>query len=346
MSKKLRIGIIGCGMVAKRLHVPDYDLLKDSATIVAFCDVVVAKAKGLAKTFAPRAKVYKNWKEMLKAEKLDGVHVCLPNYLHAPVTIAALKSGANVIVEKPMAASEEEAQEMCDTAKKKGKLLMVNQSQRLFPAHVKAKEVLDSGIMGRIMHITAVFGHGGPEGWSPDGKWFFDKKKARFGAMADLGVHKADILRWLTGLEITSINAHMATVEKENTDVEDNFVSSFMLSNGGVGTLASSWTVKGAEANYTVFHCVNGTLRVCFEPGLAAVAYMSNPECRIEFKAAEAASNEGEGAWGLGIATGFVNAVNGIVEPYCTGEEGMRSLRVILAAEKSALTGKTIKLKH
>ena len=110
--------------------------------------------------------------------------------------------GKNVLVEKPMAMSLAEAKSMVAAAKKAKKLLMVNQSQRKYAAHVKAKEVMDSGIMGKVLHVTAMFGHEGPEFWSPTGKWFFKKKEARFGAMADLGVHKADLIRFLTGKEI------------------------------------------------------------------------------------------------------------------------------------------------
>ena len=96
-----------------------------------------------------------------------------------------------------MACSTVEAERMVSAAKKAKKLLNVNQSQRRFPPHVKAKEVMDSGILGKVLHLTAMFGHAGPEFWSPTGKWFFRKKEARFGAMADLIKDKATIQRYL-----------------------------------------------------------------------------------------------------------------------------------------------------
>lgn len=344
MSRKIRVGIIGCGAIAEHLHGPDYACSPD-AELVAFCDILKVKAHALAGRLAPGAQVFSDYKEMLKKADVEAVSVCLPNYLHAPVTIAALQAGCHVMVEKPMAASMDEAKKMLAAAKKADKVLMVDQSQRLFPAHVKAKEVLDSGIMGKILHITAMFGHSGPENWSPTGKWFFDKKQARFGAMADLGVHKADLLRFLTGKEVSEINGFFERLEKPRATVEDNFVSALKFTDGTVGTLASSWTVKGAEANYTVLHCTNGTLQICLFPDRPLVANLINPECQITFDLPPTPTNDA-GGWGLDAGGKFCRAIKGEEKPFCSGYEGMKSLEIILAAEKAALTGRTVKIKH
>jgi predicted dehydrogenase len=336
--------MIGCGQIAKHVHVPDYAYCPQ-AELVALCDLIPGKAKALADRWAPNAKVYTDYTRMLKEAKLDAVTIAIPNYLHAPATIAALKAGCHVNVEKPMACSSAEARKMVDTAKQCRKLLNVNQSQRRFPPHVKAKEILDSGIMGKILHVTAMFGHAGPEYWSPTGKWFFKKKQARFGAMADLGVHKADLVRYLTGKEVAEVSAFFERLEKKNTDVEDNFVSCLKFTDGTVGTLCASWTVKGMEANYLLLHCTNGTLRVCELPDKPLVANLVRPECEIVFPVPPAATNYDE-SWGLDVSGAFVRAALGIEKPYCPGEEGKKSLEVILAAEKAALTRRTVKLNH
>lgn len=343
MANTMRAGIIGCGMIAKRLHAPDYSYAPDT-TVVAYCDAIPAKAKELADKWSPRAGIYTDYKKMLKEANLDCVTITLPNYLHAPVAIDALKAGCHVLVEKPMATSAAEGQKMVDAAKKAGKLLMVNQSQRLFPPHVKAKEILDSGIMGKILFVSATFGHEGPEHWSPTGKWFFDQSKARWGAMADLGVHKADLIRHLTGKEIAEISAYTAKLEKKGT-VEDNFVSCLKFADGTVGTLCASWTVKGMEANYTIFHCENGTLRVAELPGEPLLAEMVKPQCRISFDVPPALTNVAE-SWGLDVSGRFVRACRGEEKPYCAGADALKSLEVILAAEKSAQTGKSVKVKR
>jgi len=342
---KVRVGIIGCGAIAERLHVPDYSVCPH-AELVAFCDLIEDKAQALADRFAPEAQVYTDFEIMLKKERLDAVSICLPNIFHGPASIAASRAGCHVFVEKPMATSSEEAQSMIDAAEKAGKLIMVNQSQRRFSTHRKAKEVLESGILGKILYVTAMFGHSGPEYWSPTGKWFFQRDKARFGAMADLGVHTADLIRYLSGMEITEISAFAECLEKPDADVEDNFSSCIRFENGAIGTLAASWTIKGTGANFTNFHCENGTLRIDnSQPERKLVANLVNPACEIVFDN-PGPLNHYEGSWGVDVAGAFVRAVLGLEAPFCSGLEGKKSLDVILAAEESAMTGKRISLKH
>ena len=85
---------------------------------------------------------------------------------------------------------------------------MIGQNQRLAPAHRKAKEILASGQLGRVLTFNTTFGHKGPEMWSMDrsaNTWFFKKSAAAFGSMADLGIHKIDTIRYLVGSEIVSV---------------------------------------------------------------------------------------------------------------------------------------------
>lgn len=343
LNTPVRVGIVGCGAISEHLHVPDLKVCPD-AKVTAFCDLDKARAKELATRFAPDARIFSDYNDLYASNEVDAVVVTLPNVHHGPATIAALKAGLDVMVEKPMATSAVEAQKMVDTAKKAGKLLMVNQSQRRAPAHRKAKEVLDSGILGKILFVSAMFGHSGPENWSPSGKWFFQKKNARFGAMADLGVHKADLLRFLTGKEIVEIGAFSERLEKKSANVEDNFASCIKFSDGAIGMLGASWTVKGKSADYTYLHCENGTLHIQVTAERPLVAYMHHPKCEIVFDI-PTDFDKYEGSWGQDVGGGFIRAILGKEPPFCTGEEGKKSLEVILAAEKAASTGKTVKLK-
>jgi predicted dehydrogenase len=342
MAGKFRAAMIGCGAIAERLHVPDYAVCPE-AELVAFCDVAPGKAEALAQRFAPEARVYTDYRKMLKDEQLDGVTIALANHLHERVTLDALKAGCHVFIEKPMAASAAEAQRMIDTAKKARKLLMVNQTQRRLGVHRKAREIVQSGVLGKILHVTGMFGHSGPDHWSPESKWFFQKSKARFGAMADLGIHKADIIRFITGKEVGEISAFTATLEKTWGDVEDNFVSCLKFTDGTVGTLCSSWTIKGMNACYTILHCCNGTLQVALQEDKPLIARLVNPECEIVFDVPPPL-NDYPCSWGCDVSGGFVRAAMGLEEPFCTGEEGKKSLEIILAGEKAALTGRSVKV--
>ena len=188
---KIRVGVIGCGAIGTRRHIPEY---ADNARVqlAAFCDVKRERAEEQAAKYGGAA--FADYKQMLAEAELDAVSVCTPNALHAPMTIAAAEAGCHVLVEKPMAVSGEEAEAMIRAAAAGGVLLMVAHNQRYMPAHVKAKEILQQGGLGRVITFRTAFGHGGPELWSVDGRdsWFFRKDEAYVGAMGDLGVHKAD----------------------------------------------------------------------------------------------------------------------------------------------------------
>ena len=104
MDKKLRIGIIGCGGIANGKHMPNLKKLDDKLELVAFCDIVLERAEAAAKKFGTEdAKVYEDYKELLKDETIDVVHVCTPNRSHSFITIDALEAGKHVMCEKPMA---------------------------------------------------------------------------------------------------------------------------------------------------------------------------------------------------------------------------------------------------
>ncbi|HUW55302.1 MAG TPA: Gfo/Idh/MocA family oxidoreductase [Planctomycetota bacterium] len=339
---KLRAGVIGCGKVARTLHIPEY-ITCDDTDLVAYCDIDRTSIAETVARYGARP-TYRDYRKMLAAENLDVVSVCLPNYLHCEVTVSALNAGVNVLVEKPMSLTLAEADKMMATAKRRKKVLMVSQTQRFSAVHRKAKEVIDSGMLGEILHVTTAFGHPGPEGWSPRGKWFFQKKKAGFGPMADLGIHKADLIRFLTGKEVASVSAFVSREEKTHTDVEDNFVSVLRFNDGTLGTLTTSWTVKGMETNYTYLYCKNGTLAISVIPGRPLVAFMSNPPCEIEFTVPAIQSNI-EDTWRLGIVDNLAATIRGKAKCLVPASEGRKALAIILAADEAARTGRTVKVK-
>src|SRR5699024_2244172 len=118
----LKVAVIGCGSIAKHRHLLEY-AQHHEANIIAVCDIVEERAEAVAEQYG--AKAYTDYAVLLKEEKPDVVSVCLPNYLHAPVSIAALEAGAHVLCEKPMATSLEEADQMIEAAEKNNKKLMI-----------------------------------------------------------------------------------------------------------------------------------------------------------------------------------------------------------------------------
>lgn len=221
--EKLKVAVIGCGSIAQYRHLPEYKMNKD-VELVAVCDINEERVNKVASEYGVKA--YTSYEELLASGTVDAVSVCTPNYLHAPISVVALNSGVHVLCEKPMATSKESAEAMIEAAKANNKKLMIAHNQRFVASHQKARQLIENGEVGRIYSFRTAFGHGGPEGWSVDGKdsWFFRKEEAFIGAMGDLGVHKTDLLRYILGEEIVEVGAFVETTAKDFGDVDDNAV--------------------------------------------------------------------------------------------------------------------------
>ena len=321
---KLRVAVIGCGSIAKYRHLPEYEL-NPNVDIVAVCDILEERAEATAAKYD--AKAYTDYVELLKTEKLDAVSVCLPNYLHAPVSIAALNAGNHVLCEKPMATSRVEAEQMIEAANKNNKKLMIGHNQRFVSSHQKAKQLIEKGEVGKIYSFRTAFGHGGPEGWSVDGdrSWFFNKEQAFIGAMGDLGVHKADLLRYILGEEFVEVGAFVETSAKENTDVDDNAVLILKTASGIIGTLAASWAYTAKEDNSTIIYGENAILRLEDHPDYSLIVQYKNGEV-VKYELGGIQSNEEGGQTTSHVINHFVEAIVENKEPLINGEEGKKSL--------------------
>ena len=335
---KLRVGIVGCGSITKYRHAPEYAHNED-AEIVAFCDINLVRATLMAEEYG--GKVYTDYLDMFEKEELDLVSVCTPNLYHAPISIAAARAGFHVLCEKPMAASEAEALRMITAAKESNVVLMIGHNQRFMPAHLKAKEILQSGDLGRVLTFRTAFGHPGPESWSADGKesWFFQKEIAIVGAMGDLGIHKADLIRWLLEDEVVEISAFVETLHKENTKVDDNAICIMRMSQGAIGTLTASWTYYKGEDNTTLLYCEDGVIKIGTDPVDQVIVEKTDGTVQ-RYNVGAMTTNTGQTH--SGVIDSFIHSILTKTPPAITGEEGMKSLKVILAALESAETKKLI----
>lgn len=335
---KLKVAVIGCGSIARHRHLIEYAANPD-VEITAVCDIVKDRAEEMA--LAYEAKVYTEYEQLLKTEDVDAVSVCLPNYLHAPASIAALNAGKHVLCEKPMATSSEEAEDMIKAAKENGKKLMIGHNQRFVPSHQKAKQLIESGEAGKIYSFRTTFGHGGPEGWSIDGRdsWFFEKEKAFIGAMGDLGVHKADLMRYLLGEEFSEVAAFVETSAKGDTDVDDNAAVVLKSESGIIGTLAASWAYNAMEDNSTIIYGEKAILRLEDDPKYSLVVQYTTGEV-VNYELGGIQTNESGGQTTTHVIDHFVESILEDKEPLITGEEGKKSLEVILSALESSETKK------
>ena len=141
----IRIGVIGCGKIAQVRHLPEYQA-NPNVELVGYYDKNPQRAKDMAEKYGGVA--YDSYFDLLKNPEIDAVSVCVENRSHAEIATAALYSGKHVLVEKPMAVTLAECESMVAAAENNGKHLMVGHNIRFDPVHRRAKELLDSGIIG------------------------------------------------------------------------------------------------------------------------------------------------------------------------------------------------------
>lgn len=339
-----KVGIIGCGRIAQTRHIPEY-IDNPYAEIAGYYDFNLQRAQELAKQFGGKA--YESVEQLLEDKDIDAVSVCTSNDTHAEITVKALEAGKHVLCEKPMATTLEDCERMVEAAEKNNRYLMIGMNQRLAKAHQKAKEIIESGEIGRVVSFKTTFGHGGPETWSIDpgiNSWFFDRKKAAMGAMADLGVHKTDLIQYLTGQYVTAVCAKVVTLDKryangELIGVDDNAFCIYKMNDGVVGTMCASWTYYGAEDNSTIIYATNAIMRIYDDPDYSITIIKKNGE-KIYYDIDKIQTNDNQTK--SGIIDMFADSVENDFEPPISGKSVIPAMRAVFAAIESSNTGKTV----
>ena len=255
--KKIRFGIIGCGKIAEKNHIPG--LLKNAkdAEIVALYDVKQQKARDRAEQYGLKVKFCRSEKEILAAPDVDAVIIATPNSCHYPQTLHALKAGKYVLVEKPMSFDPEQADEMIDLSLKQGLVLQVNQSMRFNRLMNGVHDLVAGGLLGDVINFRCQRASDSTPNkrWSIGADWFVDPK-FEGSLVGDIAVHMADLLQWTVG----PVKRIMAITRKRENKVEDNLVALLDFANGATGILEQSWTYPSGFWAQEIYG-TKGTLR-------------------------------------------------------------------------------------
>ncbi len=342
----INVGILGCGKIAQVRHIPEYAENPD-VKLAAFYNPSRKRAEEQAEKYG--GKVYDTAEELLADKSIDAVSICAANYAHAELSIKAMEAGKHVLCEKPMATTLADCEAMVECAKRTGKFLMIGHNQRLAKAHVEAKRLIDQGLIGDIITFRTTFGHGGPETWAINpGKnvWFFDKKKAAMGAMADLGVHKTDLIQFLTGQRVVRTTARLATLDKRGEDgeligVDDNAVCIYEMSGGAFGTMTASWTYYGAEDNSTVLYGTKGIMRIYDDPAHSILVKLADGEEQV-YDVEQIQTNDNQTK--SGVIDLWVECLKNNTPPEISGESALYAMRAVFASIESSRTGKAVEI--
>lgn len=264
MSEQVKIGVIGCGSISE-MHLRSYEA-DPKAVIYAVCDLNESRAQAKAEKYKA-TKVYTDYHELLADPDVDAVSICTWNNSHAPISIAALKAGKNVLTEKPLCMTMEEALAVEQAVKESGKLLQVGFVRRYANNTHILKQFIDNGELGEIYYAKAscLRRLGNPGGW------FSDKERSGGGPLIDLGVHVIDLCWYLMGKpKVKSISGNTysklgnrsnvknlsfykaADYDAEHNTVEDLANAVIRFENGASLLVDVSFTLHAKQDELTV----------------------------------------------------------------------------------------------
>ncbi len=268
-SRKLRVGIIGTGWIAEA-HIECYKQMPD-VEIVAGADLIPGKAEAFFKRYdVEGVRCYPNHKAMLDAEQLDAVSVCTYNATHAQCTIDALEKGVNVLLEKPMCVTIDEAAAIIRAEKKSGKLLSIGFQPRVDQNMQMIKKIVESGELGEIYYIQT----GGGRRRGIPNSTFIEKKTAGIGALGDIGCYSLDMVLNAIGypkpLTVTGYTSNFFgtnplynnPADAARFDVDD-FAAAFIRLEGGIVLdFRISWAMHVNTPGDTIIMGKKGALRI------------------------------------------------------------------------------------
>ena len=346
--KKVRIGLVGAGNIAKT-HLDAYRKI-EAVEIVAVCDINPENLRETAEKYGI-AKTYESETQMLKEVELDAVDVCVWNCNHAACTIEALNAGKHVLCEKPMATNAKEAREMIDAAKKNDRLLMIGFVMRFDTETRIAKDFIDKDYLGDIYYSKATYlrRHGAPGGW------FTDKSRSAGGPVIDLGVHVIDLTRYLMGkpkaLSVfastadhlknrPNLKTHVGWQPKGASpqdiyDVEDFGVALIKYEGGKTTLLETSYSLNGESVTKKELYGTKGGMNLA---GNGLKIYTEVNDFLADIVPDTSDYIEAEDLFEAEMRH-FADCILNGTECIATAEDGLEVMKILDAIYESAKTG-------
>ncbi len=354
---KLKIGIIGCGSIANKKHMPALKKIKE-VEMVAFCDIVEERAIKSAENFGiDGAKTYTDFNEMLKNEKLDVIHVCTPNNMHATASVAAMEAGCHVMCEKPMAKNVAQAREMLEAQKRTGKKLTIGYQNRFSDEQLCLHEVCENGDLGEIYYAEAeAIRRRAVPTWGV----FIDEEAQGGGPLIDIGTHALDLTLWhMNNYKVKSVKGSVfkklssqtrtgniwGDWDTEKYTAEDSAFGFVTMENGATIIVKSSWAINLADTREAMCVLAGTKAGADCHDGLRinSVKYGKQIIEKIDTKTGGVAFKNGETVYSSDIeARQWIDAILNDTDPCVLPEQAFVVTQILEAIYESAKTGKTI----
>ena len=342
---KTKVALLGTGFIAN-IHVESYVRFVHDAEVVA----VYGRNLDTAKAFAQKhgiAAAYDDIDALLHECEVDVVDICLPNYLHHECCMKAADANKHIIIEKPLALTLEQADEMIAACKAKNLKLMYAEELCFAPKYERVRSLVECGAVGEVYMLKQAEKHSGPHS-----KWFYQKETAGGGVMMDMGCHALAWFRWMThNAKVKSVYADMKTVyHNDITDCDDNTITIVEFENGVTAMAEDSWAKHGGMDDRIEVYGSKGVSYADLFRGNAALTYSTEG---YDYAMEKAGTTQGwtftvfEEAFNQGYPqelAHFIDCVRTGKEPIVTGEDGRAVLEMIYAAYASAKEGRKISL--
>lgn len=337
----LKIGLVGCGRIAKR-HLEVFSELNNEIQLTGVCDILPERAEETGKQY--NVPCFTDYEDMLAKTQMDAISICTPSGLHAKQGVLAAKKGIHVITEKPMALSLEDADMLINECDANNVKLFVVKQNRLNPGIDLLKKAVDKGRFGKIyMLTTTVFWQRPQEYYDMAdwrGTWEFDG-----GALMNQAAHYVDLMLWLGG-PVDHVSGTTATLAR-NIETEDTGAAVIKFRSGAIGVIEV--TMLAYPKNY------EGSVTILGETGTVKIGGTAlNHIDKWEFEKyddddalLDDASYQTHSVYGYGHLGYYRNVLKSMREdskPSVDGRTGRKALELTLAIYKSAKTGKRISL--
>jgi predicted dehydrogenase len=344
---KAKVALLGAGFIAE-IHLESYRRFVPEADVVS----VYTRNPQKAEAFARKHHVARWFADLDKAiseSDCEVVDICLPNFLRHRAVMLAAKCGKNVIIEKPLCMTLEEADEMIAACKAAKVKLMYAEELCFAPKYERVRLLANEGAFGKIYMLKQAEKHSGPHS-----DWFYDINQSGGGVMMDMGCHGLAWFRWMLGGRPRALNvlAHMQTglIHKGRTRGEENSVVLVEFEGDCIGIAENSWAKQGGMEDSAEVYGTDGVCYADLFQGNAALTYSAHG---YGYAMEKAGSTKGwtftifEEAFNQGYPqelAHFIDCVRHDKTPLVTGEDGRAVLELIYAAYASAGTGTKIEL--
>ena len=331
-TKRLRLGIIGTGVAARILHWPALKTLSDRYRIVAAANRTLSKGEAFADMIGlDRSNVYGDYQDLLARDDVDVVDLALPPQMNASVAAAAAEAGVDVICEKPIAATLEDAEAVAALEAKHGVKVLIAENFRYENAVRHARRLIDSGAVGRPLMISYQWMQPVPRDDEIAARPWRQNPVHAGGFLTDHGVHMIDVVRYLM-CDVASVQA-FGSDQRDFLTGLDNTVYNLRFTSGALGSIQWSFTV-GAELSWQIqLWSDDGTMTVL--PDRILLSRKDRPTEKLEVGGPSSFVNEFED---------FYEAIVNDKTPQMTLRDGVLDLQTVLAAHRSIVEDKIVSL--